>query len=951
MTLRSQSEASGSAPEGPVDGPASPAPVAAVLAAVADLSRHTPVMQQYLRIKAQHPDVLVFYRMGDFYELFYDDAEQAARLLNLTLTARGQSGGAPVRMAGVPAVSVDSYLARLVRLGVSVAICEQVGDPALAKGPVERRVVRIVTPGTLTDQSLLQAKSDAALVALCADAADGVAIAWLVLASGDLRVMESTRAALAAELARIDPAEIVVAEGQRERLLPAGPGAPGAAARGGTAPVRALPDWPFTAQRGREQLALALGVANLRAFGVEERPLLLAACGGLFEYVQQTQGRRQLHVTRLQMESAADFVGLDPITRRNLELTEPMREADGATLLAVLDHCVTGMGSRRLRHALHHPLRDSAQANARLDVIEALLQADLATEAAHALDAVPDLDRIASRIGLQSVRPRELAALRDSAAALQRAAALAARLPGPGAAHGARLAAALALAPALVEPLQRTLLPEPAFSPRDGDVINAGVDAELDELRALRDNVGRFLVELEARERDRTGIANLRVEYNRVHGFYIEVSNGQADKVPPDYRRRQTLKSAERYITPELKAFEDRALSAQERARNRERELFERLVQELQTAVAPLQRTADAVADLDMLGALARHARSARWVRPQLDATPGMELRGARHAVVEQALDDYTPNDCVLGPQRRMLIITGPNMGGKSTYMRSIALIVLLACCGSFVPAAQARVGPVDRILTRIGAADDLARGASTFLVEMTEAAAILHAATARSLVLMDEIGRGTSTFDGMALAAAIARALVEDNACMTLFATHYFEITALAARLAGVANVHVAASQTRDKLVFLHQVRAGPANQSHGLAVAALAGVPRAVIAHARQLLAQLERGHGVAQAQLDLFGAGTEPMADAGEAAGADGVARAGGVPASLELAAPLDLLAGDAPVRDGAGAPPAHLLALQDRLCAIEPDRLTPRAALDLLYELQAQARADGSAAAGP
>ncbi len=930
MTLRSQSAAldgaaaGATAPPGPVDAP--------------ELRAHTPVMQQYLRIKAQHPQVLVFYRMGDFYELFYEDAEKAARLLNLTLTTRGQSGGAPVRMAGVPAVSVDPYLARLVRLGESVAICEQIGDPALAKGPVERRVVRIVTPGTLTDQSLLPAKADAALAALCF-AADRVAIAWLVLASGDLRAMEAPRAGLAAELARIGPAEIIVAESQRAAL--AGPGqtvGPGASAV--AVPLRTLPDWQFTDPRGRELLGAALGVASLRAFGVDERPLALAACAGLLEYAQQTQGRRLVHVTRLQFETADDYVGLDPITRRNLELTEPMREADGATLLAVLDHCVTGMGSRRLRHALHHPLRDAAQAQARLDVIEALLQADLAAEAARALDAVPDLDRIASRIGLQSVRPRELAALRDSAAALQRAAALVARLGRPAGALAARIGAAIALAPPLVEALQRALAPEPAFSPRDGDVMNGGFDAELDELRALRDNVGRFLVDLEARERVRTGIANLRVEYNRVHGFYIEVSNGQADKVPQDYRRRQTLKNAERYITRELKAFEDRALSAQERARNRERELFDLLVQALQPHVPALLGAAMAVADLDMLAALARHARSARWVRPQLDRAPGIELRGARHAVVEGALDDYTPNDCMLGPQRRMLIITGPNMGGKSTYMRSVALIVLLACCGSYVPATQARIGPVDRILTRIGAADDLARGASTFLVEMTEAAAILHSATATSLVLMDEIGRGTSTFDGMALAAAIARALVEDNACMTLFATHYFEITALAARLPGVVNVHVAASQTRDKLVFLHQVREGPANQSHGLAVAALAGVPRPVIAHARQLLAQLERGHGVGQTQLDLFGAG----------AGAPPSGH--GVPASLELEAPLDLLGGTA----AAGAMPPlapALLALRERLRAIEPDQLTPRAALDLLYELHAligNEGGDGGASSG-
>jgi DNA mismatch repair protein MutS len=886
-------------------------------------------MQQYLRIKVQHPQVLVFYRMGDFYELFYEDAEKAARLLNLTLTARGLSAGAPVRMAGVPAVSVDQYLARLVRLGESVAICEQVGDPALSRGPVERRVVRIVTPGTLTDQSLLPAKADAVLASIvfgeprAGGPAPSLAIAWLVLASGDLRLLETSAAELPSELARIGPAEIVVAESQRDRLDT-------------PVPVRALPDWHFSAQRGQQLLREALAVANLRAFDLDERPLALGACAGLLEYAQQTQGQRLPHVTRLQRENASDYVGLDPITRRNLELTEAMRDDDGATLLSVLDHCATGMGSRRLRHTLHHPLRSAPAVRTRHDLIEALLAQDLATRMHEALASVPDLDRIASRIALRSARPRELAALRDCAGALAKAAALAVQL---AAAPAAALAAAASLPASLVERLQGALLAEPAFSPRDGDVMRGGFDAELDELRALRDNAGAFLVDLEARERARTGIANLRVEYNRVHGFYIEVTNGQSDKVPEDYRRRQTLKNAERYITPELKAFEDRALSAQERARNRERDLFDALVEALQGEVPALLASADAVATLDMLAALARHARTAGWVRPQLLEGDGPEgcapaqlaVRGARHAVVERMLEDYTPNDCDLGPQRRMLIITGPNMGGKSTYMRSVALIALLAWCGSYVPAAQARIGPIDRILTRIGAADDLARGASTFLVEMTEAAAILHGATRHSLVLMDEIGRGTSTFDGMALAAAIARALVEDNGCLTLFATHYFEITALASRLAGVANVHVAATQTRDRLVFLHQVREGPASQSHGLAVAALAGVPRPVIAHARQLLAQLEQGRGSDGIQLDLFASGDSP--------GPRPDALAHPVPDLVPDPASGSLAAG------GTGAAPD---ALRERLGQIEPDQLTPRAALELLYELHALAQGTPGAA---
>jgi len=863
-----------------------------------DFSAHTPVMQQYLRIKAQYPGVLVFYRMGDFYELFYEDAQKAASLLNLTLTARGVSGGMPVRMAGVPAVSVDQYLARLVRLGESVAICEQVGDPALSRGPVERRVVRIVTPGTLTEQSLLPAKADAVLAAICfaSDDEKRVAIAWLVLASGDLRLIATTREELSSELARISPAEIVIAQSQRPQLTT-------------SVPVHAAPDWHFAAHRGRELLCGALAVSSLRAFNLEGDAMALSACAALLEYAQHTQGQALVHVSKLQVETKSDFVALDPVSRRNLELTEPMREADGLTLLSVLDHCASGMGSRRLRHALHHPLRDIATVRARHDIIEALLDADLATRVLAALASVPDLDRIASRIALRSARPRELAALRDCAPALMQAAQLAQGLSTQSAIS---LAAAVSLSPRLIEHLTAALLPEPAFGPRDGDVMQRGFDPELDELRALRDNAGEFLLELEGRERARTGIPNLRVEYNRVHGFYIEVTNGQSDKVPQDYRRRQTLKNAERYITPELKAFEDRALSAQERARNREKELFDALLFALQEHVAGLLRSADAVATLDMLAALALHARSANWVRPQIIDEPGLQIVGARHAVVERSLEDYTPNDCRLDPERRMLIITGPNMGGKSTYMRSIALIGLLAYCGSFVPASTARIGPLDRILTRIGAGDDLARGASTFLVEMSEAAAILHSAGPHSLVLMDEIGRGTSTFDGMALAAAIVRALVEDNGCMTLFATHYFEITALAARLPGVANVHVAATQSGDKLVFLHQVREGPVSQSHGLAVAALAGVPRAVIAHAREMLTQLERGQPAAGAQLDLFAPSRVQ-------------------PASESLSPATPRLA----------AAPAPRDRLRERLQQIEPDQLTPRAALELLYELRSLA----------
>ncbi len=858
---------------------------------MANAVEHTPVMQQYLRIKAQYPDVLLFYRMGDFYELFYDDAEKAAKLLNITLTSRGSSGGARVAMAGVPVVSVEQYLARLVKLGESVAICEQIGDPATSKGPVERKVVRVVTPGTLIDAGLLADKSDAALAAVAFDGSrrdkrETVGIAWLVLASGDLRATETTPDRLASELARIAPSEILVAEGARARLA-------------ANAALRTVPDWHFDAQRGAQLLREQLGVATLQAFGVEDRSALLAACGALLAYAQQTQSERLAHVATLRVESESDFVALDAVTRRNLELTEPLRGDDGPTLFKVLDRCATGMGSRRLRHWLHHPLRDAAAAAARHAVIEAVIEAQLAPRIAEGLRHVPDLDRVAARIALKSVRPRELAALRD---ALPRLAALRDALVALEAPLAHELLDAMALPAALHEALVRTLMAEPAHSPRDGDVIAAGVDAELDELRALRDNAGRFLVDLEARERARTGIANLRVEYNRVHGFYIEVTHGQVDKVPDDYRRRQTLKNAERYITPELKAFEDKALSAQERARAREKELLDALLARLAPHVPALLRAADAVASFDALSALTAHATAARWVRPVLTAEPGIEIAGARHPVVEREIEAYVPNDCRLGPSRRLLVITGPNMGGKSTYMRSVALIALLAYCGSFVPATSARLGPIDRILTRIGAADDLARGASTFLVEMTEAAAILNAATEQSLVLMDEIGRGTSTFDGMALAAAIARELVERNRCYTLFATHYFELTQLAETVPEVANVHVAAAESRGKVVFLHEVREGPANQSYGLAVAQLAGVAPAVVRRARSLLAQLEERAAGTRPQLDLFAA-----------------------------AAPNATAVAD----------PAHD-PLRERLAAIDLDALTPRQALALLYELKDLAR---------
>ena len=812
------------------------------------------MMQQYLRIKAEHPDVLLFYRMGDFYELFHDDAVRAARLLDITLTSRGASAGAPIKMAGVPVVAVEQYLARLVKLGESVAICEQIGDPATSKGPVERKVVRVVTPGTLTDSGLLQAKADAPLLAVSPPLQRGGAfgLAWLVLSSGELRAASVTPAAMPSDLARIAPSEVLVAEAWLDTLS--------AAVRGAGAVARARPDWHFDAERGAAALQQVLQVSTLDAFGVADAPEILAASAALLDYARATQGGRLPHVATLHREAQSDYLTLDPVTRRNLEITAALRGDAGPTLFGLLDRCETSMGSRRLRHWLHHPSRAAAVPVARQRAIAELLEVAGLDEALRStLRGLPDLERIATRITLRSARPRELAALREALPAIDR---LVERLGQPEAALLAELQAGCRL-PATIGTRLRALHTEPAHAVRDGDVIAAGHDAELDELRALRDHTGQFLVDLEVRERARTGITNLRVEYNRVHGFYIEVTHGQAAKVPDDYRRQQTLKNAERYITPELKSFEDRVLSARERALAREKALYDALVDSLADGVPAVQRAADALAALDVVAALAHHARLARWVAPELVDRVGIEIRGARHAVVEHEPDTYVPNDCVLHPGRRLLVITGPNMGGKSTYMRSIALVALLAYAGSFVPAASARLGPIDRILTRIGAADDLARGRSTFMVEMTESAAILNSATETSLVLMDEIGRGTSTFDGMALAAAIARELVEKNRCLTLFATHYFELTQLAEQHAEVANVHVAAAESGGRVVFLHEVRPGPASQSYGLAVAQLAGVPGAVVRRARGVLGQLEERALGARPQLDMFAPAAETAA----------------------------------------------------------------------------------------
>jgi DNA mismatch repair protein MutS len=888
-------------------------------ASAGDTAQHTPMMQQYLRIKADHPGTLVFYRMGDFYELFFEDAEKAARLLDLTLTQRGASAGNPIKMAGVPHHAVEQYLAKLVKLGESVAICEQIGDPATSKGPVERKVVRVVTPGTLTDAALLSDKNDVYLMAVCPGhnrrgVAVNVGLAWLNLASGALRLGEVAPEQVAAAFERIRPAEILVAEMPAESSGWAPPAGTGAGA------LTRVPAWHFDVASGKQRLCDQLDVASLDGFGAQTLTSACGAAGALLLYAAATQGQQLRHVRSLKVEAESEYIGLDPATRRNLELTETLRGTESPTLCSLLDTCSTAMGSRLLRHWLHHPPRDARVAQLRQQAIGALLDAPPPASVEtlrSALRQIADVERITGRLALLSARPRDLSSLRDTFAALPALREHVAAASGASAAL-AHIVEALEPPAGSTDLLQRAVAPEPAAMVRDGGVIARGYDAELDELRDLSENCGQFLIDLEARERTRTGIGNLRVEYNKVHGFYIEVTRGQTDKVPDDYRRRQTLKNAERYITPELKAFEDKALSAQERALAREKALYDALLQALLPFIPDCQRVAAALAELDLLAAFAERARALDWSAPEFSEAPGIEIEQGRHPVVEAQVEQFIANDCVLNNERKLLLITGPNMGGKSTFMRQTALIALLAYVGSYVPAKRARFGPIDRIFTRIGAADDLAGGRSTFMVEMTEAAAILNDATPQSLVLMDEIGRGTSTFDGLALAWAIARHLLASNGCHTLFATHYFELTQLPAEFAQAANVHLSAVEHGHGIVFLHAVSEGPANQSYGLQVAQLAGVPNAVIRAARKHLVHLEQlSAGQPTPQLDLFAAA---------AATAD------------------DDFASQPYVEDAPAAPEDTAAALvAERLRALDPNELRPREALDLLYELHELATA--------
>ncbi|WP_435433345.1 DNA mismatch repair protein MutS [Zwartia panacis] len=873
----------------------------------ANTEQHTPMMQQYLRLKAEAGPLLLLYRMGDFYEMFYEDAERGARLLNLTLTRRGTSNGAPIPMAGVPYHAAEQYLAKLVAAGVSVAICEQIGDPATSKGPVERKIVRIVTPGTLTDEALLPAKADRCVAAVFISRKGSktprAGLAWLNVASGEFKLAECAPEALDSELHRIEPAEIIIADdAELDMTLSC------ATAR--------VPSWHFEAEQAQAQLLAHFKTQSLSGFDVDDLPAAICAAGALIRYAGRTQAHGLAHIQTLSADRASQYVLMDPATRRNLELTRTLSGEEAPTLFSVLDSCRTPMGARLLRRWLHHPLRDNAPVLARQQAISALMQAsDARSELLHAtsvleslrtaLNVLPDLERIATRIALLSVRPRELASLRDAFGALPQLQELIASAQSSE--HGLHtrlqeLAQHLLPPPGMESLLLAAIDAEPAVQVRDGGVIATGYDAELDALRAISTDNGAYLLELEARERARTGISTLRVEFNRVHGFFIEVSRAQADKVPEDYRRRQTLKNAERYITPELKAWEDKVLSAQDRSLAREKWLFEQVLQELMPMAQALSQCASACAELDVLVALAHHAQHHDWVAPSLLDHTAIEITAGRHPVVERSIERFTPNSCSLNPHRALLVITGPNMGGKSTYMRQVALIALLARIGSFVPARAASIGPLDRIFTRIGAADDLAGGRSTFMMEMTEAAAILASSSAHSLVLMDEIGRGTSTYDGLALAWAIAQRLVTHNRALTLFATHYFEITRMPNEQPNTANVHLAAAESPSGIVFLHEVKDGPASRSYGIQVAQRAGVPAAVIRHATRELERLE-SQGAPTPQLGLFGEVT---------------------PAQSTIQIPSDLAEAQA--------------ALQQAVNELDPDRLSPREALDALYQLK-------------
>lgn len=799
----------------------------------------TPMMQQYFRLKADHADKLLFYRMGDFYELFFDDAVKASKLLGITLTQRGQHQGQPIAMAGVPYHAVEQYLAKLMKQGLSVAICEQIGDPATSKGPVERKVVKVLTPGTLTDSALLDDKVESRLLAILPKK-NRLGLAWLTLASGEFCVAEVEEEGLLAELERLRPSEILLPDNVAVSLLQQYSGQ-----------IQSLGHWQFDVDSAYQALLNQFETHDLRSFGVNETGLEIGAAGALLHYVKLTQGGALPHIGAIKRVEYTEFLTLDAVTRRNLEISETLRGEKSPTLFSLLDHCQTVMGSRLLYSWLHHPLRDHQAILARQSAIASLLENSAISKLQSILYTITDIERITTRIALKTARPRDLSSLRMSLLSLP---ILMDAVPD-ATARLQEIKVALSVDMSLTDLLVRAIKSEPSVLLREGQVINDGYHEELDALRHIQTNCGDFLLALENQEKERTGITSLKVEFNRVHGFYIEVSRLAADKIPADYQRRQTLKNAERYITPELKIFEDKALSAQDKALQLEKTLYEELLVCLAPYLFALQKAAKVVAEIDVLVNLAECAQTRHYVAPRFVNEDKIDIQEGRHPVVEAQVDHFIANDVLLHEKRKLMLITGPNMGGKSTYMRQLATIILLAHVGAFVPAKAAIIGPIDRIFTRIGAADDLAGGRSTFMVEMTEAAHILHQATAQSLVLMDEVGRGTSTFDGLSLAWAIAEALVEKNQAYTLYATHYFELTRLAQNYLEVANVHLDAVEHKDKIVFLHEVAEGPASQSYGLQVAQLAGVPKNVIRQAKKHLQRLEEQSVTQEIQRDLF------------------------------------------------------------------------------------------------
>jgi len=845
---------------------------------------HTPLMQQYFGIKSEFPETLLLFRMGDFYEVFFDDAKRAAKLLDITLTTRGESGGAPIPMAGVPHHALDNYLARLVRQGESAAICEQVSEPVPGKGLVERKVVRVVTPGTITEEALLESRQENLLAAL-SGSGKNLALAWLELASGRFQVrMLGSLEDVEAQLERLQPAELLIEEGHE---LPFG----------NRDRIRHRPPWKFDAQQAEKLLCEQFSTSDLIGFGIADLPLAITAAGVLLDYLQETQRTALPHLRGVQLEQAGEFLHLDAISRRNLEIESSLSGEKDPTLIGIMDSSVTAMGGRLLRRWIGNPLRKRETLARRHAAIGALLAGHRYEPFRDELRSVGDVERILSRVALATARPRDLTTLRHALGAMPRLAAIL----GSGDEDLQNAIGELPAFPELQQLLIRAIVDEPPVLIRDGGVIAGGYDAELDELRARSGNASEFLLNYEREQKERTAIPSLKVGYNRVHGYYIEVTHTHQHLVPVEYTRKQTLKSAERYITGELKTFEDQVLSSRERALAREKFCYSELLQRLLDEIEPLQDMASRLSRLDVLCAFAERAERLDLVCPDMSGRDGLEINGGRHPVVEQIQDEpFTPNDIRLDDDTRMLIITGPNMGGKSTYMRQTALIVLLAHAGSWVPAKSAVIGPIDRIFTRIGAGDDLARGRSTFMVEMSETANILHNATANSLVLMDEIGRGTSTYDGLALAWACAVYLARKVSAYTLFATHYFELTHLAEQEPSVANVHLRAVEHKDRIVFLHSVESGPASQSYGLQVAALAGIPRTVLTRARKHLALLEKQQRAEEPQLGLFDQ-----------------------PAYLDEEAEPET-AGDDPLRR--------------KVEEIDPDTLTPREALALLYELK-------------